>query len=244
MPHRVSESERRPARDSAGLGESMGANAGQRWAEGPREEQWVGRLRYVVVPILAVLAIAAAIYFLEDKSNVSEPGQGPAQAASGGATGASRPVQVNASSEELARTPAPRVGFPAPDFTLANLDGKPTKLSDFRGQAVFLNFFATWCSPCRAEMPDILATYEENKAKGALVLAIDLQEDAPTVRNYADSLGLTFPIVLDRSGQVAALYRLTALPTSYFIDKDGVVRDMQIGALSKTLMQNKLNKAM
>ncbi|MCL4395267.1 MAG: redoxin domain-containing protein, partial [Chloroflexi bacterium] len=145
---------------------------------------------------------------------------------------------------ELGQVPAPRIGFPAPDFILTSVDDAATRLSDFKGRAVFLNFFASWCPPCRAEMPDILATYEEYKAEGAVVLAVDLQEEQKIVRDYAEAVGLTFPIVLDRSGRVSALYRITAIPTSFFIDKDGVVRDMQIGAMSKTLMQGKLEKAL
>jgi peroxiredoxin len=216
----------------------------QGWQAPPPPEQWVGRVRYVVVPILAVIAIAAAIYLLEEKPSETDVAEVQTQGQSGVASGSARPVQVTASSEELARTPAPRIGYPAPDFTLTDLEGKPTRLSDFRGQTVFLNFFATWCPPCRAEMPDILATHEENRMKGATVLAVDLQEDAKTVRNYADSVGLTFPIVLDRTGRVSALYRITALPTSFFIDKDGMIRDMQIGALSKSLMETRLRKAL
>lgn len=237
MPRTMSHSEQ-PAIDSFGtdLFERLSADA--------HREPWLGRLRYVVVPVLAVLAIVATIYILEDKPIETEPDQKVARATNAESSGAARPVQVTASGEELARTPAPRIGYPAPDFTLTNLDGRATKLSEFRGQAVFLNFFASWCPPCRAEMPDILVIYEENKMRGAVVLAVDLQEEQLTVRNYADIARLTFPIVLDRTGQVAALYRITAIPTSFFIDKDGVVREMQIGAMSKTLMQSKFQKAM
>lgn len=208
-----------------------------------RKEPWIGRARNVVVPVVAVLAIFLVIYLLEDKPADSELPQEQPQA-SGVASGSAQPVRVTASGEELARTPAPRIGYPAPAFTLNNLDGKQVKLSDFQGQTVFLNFFASWCPPCRAEMPDILATYEENKLKGVVVVGVDLQEEAQIVRDYAGNVGLTFPIVLDRTGQTSALYRITAIPTSFFIDRDGVIREMQIGAMSKSLMLAKLKKAM
>lgn len=205
----------------------------------PAQEPWLGRLRYVVVPVIAVLAIAAAIYILQGGGGDSGADSASAQ------PGASSAVNVAAPSGDAAKTPAPRIGFQAPDFALASLDGTPVKLSDFRGKTVFLNFFASWCPPCRAEMPDVLATYQQNaQANNMVVLAVDMQEESSVVSNYASSVGLTFPIVLDRSGSVAGLYRITAIPTSFFIDKDGVVRDMQIGAMSKDLMLSRLGKAL
>jgi cytochrome c biogenesis protein CcmG/thiol:disulfide interchange protein DsbE len=206
---------------------------------GPPREAWVGRLRYVVVPILAVLAIAVAIYVLEGGNGLSGDGSADLARASGVSA-----VNLGAPTGDAARVPAPRVGYPAPDFTLTSLDGKPTKLSDFRGKTVFLNFFATWCPPCRAEMPDIAATYAGMNHDEAVVLAVDLQEETSIVANYASSVELTFPIVLDRSGYVSAMYRINGLPTSFFIDKEGVIRDMQIGPMSKQMMQSRLQKAM
>lgn len=198
----------------------------------PPREPWIGRLRYIVVPIIAVVAIVAAIYLLDDSRNSPDQGQ----------LGASSAVSIAGRGGAQPGT-APRIGYPAPDFTLTNLDSKQTKLSDFRGKTVFLNFFASWCPPCRAEMPDIVATYQENVNSDVVVLAVDIEEEPEVVAAYAKSAGLTFPIVLDRSGYVTSLYRITAIPTSFFIDKEGVVRDMQIGALSKSLMAQRLSKA-
>jgi peroxiredoxin len=200
------------------------------------QEAWLGRLRYVVVPVLAVLAIVTAIYLLQGGNGsavdaVNQPG-------------ASNPVNVGAPSGSAAKVPAPRVGHPAPDFTLTSLDRQPAKLSDYRGKTVFLNFFATWCPPCRAEMPDIMATYEQNKDNDVVVLLVNMQEEPGVVSNYASSVGLPFPIVLDRSGYVSSMYRITAIPSSFFIDKDGVVQAMQIGAMSKDLMESRLQKAL
>lgn len=208
----------------------------------PAQEAWIGRLRYVVVPIIAVLAIVTAIYLLDDANSGGSKAGG--LGATGEEAGAANAVNVALAGGDGPTTPAPRVGYAAPEFTLTGLDGKPVKLSDFRGKAVLLNFFASWCPPCRAEMPDIESTYEENKAAGAVVLAVDMQEEAGVVSNYATATGLTFPIVLDRSGLVATNYRITALPTSFFIDKDGVIRDMQIGAMSKNIMLSRLKKVL
>lgn len=218
-------------------GEASGAEDTSPAAETPQQEPWIGRLRYVVVPILAVLAIVTAIYLLQGGNGDSGASSAELQ------PGAANPVNVGAPGGDAAAIPAPRVGSPAPDFTLTDLNGKQVKLSDYRGKTVFLNFFATWCPPCRAEMPDIQATYDENKGQDVVVLAVNMQEERDTVIDYASAAGLTFPIVLDRSGYVTAIYRISAIPTSFFIDKEGVVRDMQIGAMSKKLMVGRLQKA-
>lgn len=212
------------------------------FAAPPPREAWLGRLRYVIVPIIAVLTIATAIYWLEDANG--DLGDKSAVGADQTASGAASPVQFVPLTDEAAKTPAPRIGSPAPGFTLNGLDGKPVKLSDFRGQTVFLNFFASWCAPCRTEMPDIRDTYLEMKDNGVVVLAVDMQEEAGVVRDYATAAGLSFPVALDRAGAVTSLYRITAIPTSFFIGKDGVVRDMQIGAMSKSLMRQRLQKAL
>ena len=130
MPKLIPQFEREPAVDS------LIGNADRQLPSPLPKEQWFGRLRYIVVPILAVLAIATAIYVLEDEPDVPQGGADAVQGTGAEATGSARPVRVTASAEELARTPAPRIGYAAPDFTLAGLDGKPSRLSDFRGSAV------------------------------------------------------------------------------------------------------------
>jgi peroxiredoxin len=116
------------------------------------------------------------------------------------------------------------IGEPAPEFTLPDLDGAPVSLDDYRGSPVLLNFFATWCAPCRLEMPHLQAAYEEHAAEGLVVLAIDLQESPELVRGYMDELGLTFPAVLDSDSVVSlSKYRVGTLPTSVLIDREGEV---------------------
>jgi peroxiredoxin len=136
--------------------------------------------------------------------------------------------------------PAPRVGKPAPDFRLVGLDGQPVQLSELRGHPVWLSFWATWCPPCRAENPDIQAVYQANKENGLVVLAVNIGEETSTVRGYADRTGLTFSIVLDQATEVAAMYRIVGIPTHYFIDAEGVVRDWRIGSMSRTTMDRKV----
>jgi thiol-disulfide isomerase/thioredoxin len=117
-------------------------------------------------------------------------------------------------------------------------------LSQFRGRPVWINFWATWCPPCRAENPDIQSVYDANKDQGLVVLAIDLGEDGDTVRNYASRVGLTFTIGLDQTTEVAALYRIVGIPTHFFVDRDGIIREWRIGGLSKKVMEKKVQEIM
>ena len=127
------------------------------------------------------------------------------------------------------RPPLPRSGYPAPDFTLETLEGKTVTLSDLNGEVVLINFWATWCPPCRAEMPAIQEVYEEYRDQGFTVLAVNQRESQGRVAAFMDELGLTFPVPLDREGRVSARYRVNALPTTFFVDRAGIIRDVTIG---------------
>ena len=133
-----------------------------------------------------------------------------------------------------------KIGEPAPDFTLPTPDGEPLSLRDFQGQVVLINFWATWCPPCRLEMPYLQAAYERYKEQGFTVLAVDQQESPEAVRAYFQELGLTFPTVIDGTGEVSSLYRVLALPTTYFVDRDGIVQIMHRGAMTEQQLENYL----
>jgi len=120
--------------------------------------------------------------------------------------------------------------LPSVDFQLPDLSGADKKLSDYRGQVVFLNFWATWCGPCRSEMPAMESVYQELKDDGFVILAVDLGEDRETVQNFADDLGLSFPIVLDQAGEVGGAYEARSIPTTYLIGKDGNILGRAVGA--------------
>jgi peroxiredoxin len=138
----------------------------------------------------------------------------------------------------------PRLNQPAPDFVLQDLTGTPVRLSDLKGQAVMINFFATWCSPCRQEMPDLQAAYAANKDKGFVLLAVNLtaQDDVKAIPAYVKQLGLTFPILLDTKNDVTTLYRIGPLPTSFFIDRGGIVRAIHQGVVSPQLLNTYIAK--
>ena len=126
------------------------------------------------------------------------------------------------------------IGKPAPDFSLKNIDGKEIHLSDFAGKPVMINFWATWCPPCQKEMPEIKKFYENNKASGLVVLSINAtsQDNIDNVKETIQKDQLTFPVLLDESGQVAWQYQLNGLPTSFFIDSQGIIREIQVGEVN------------
>lgn len=132
---------------------------------------------------------------------------------------------------------AARIGEPAPDFTLSTPDGKNVTLSDYRGRPVLVNFWATWCPPCKIEMPDIEELYQKYKDQGFTVIAVDQQESPDAVRRYFADMGLSFQPVIDSTGEIFSLYRVVALPTSYFIDADGIVRFQHRGLMTRDQME-------
>lgn len=116
------------------------------------------------------------------------------------------------------------IGEPAPTFSLPGVGGQQIALADYAGSPILLNFFATWCQPCRAEMPHLQAAHTDHEVDGLVVLAVDVQEAAELVGPFMDELGLTFPAVIDADGEVSlGLYRVGTLPTSVLIDRDGSV---------------------
>jgi peroxiredoxin len=143
------------------------------------------------------------------------------------------------------KIPAPQQGFPAPDFELKTLTGEFVKLSDLRGQAVLVNLWATWCPPCRAEMRTIETIYNEYRDQGFMVLAVNMtyQDDPLKITPFVNEQGLTFPILLDETGATANAYQLKSLPSSYFINREGVINEVVIGgpmaeALLRTRIEN------
>ncbi|MGH7382042.1 MAG: redoxin domain-containing protein [Candidatus Methylomirabilales bacterium] len=124
----------------------------------------------------------------------------------------------------------PEVGYLAPDFSLPSLGGQTVRLSDLRGKAVLLNFWATWCAPCRLEMPTMDKAYQEYKSRGLEVLAVSLDAGSKSaVKNFMNELKLSFPVILDPDMEVLRLYRMVGIPASFLIDKQGIVRHREVG---------------
>lgn len=146
-------------------------------------------------------------------------------------------------SSTAGEVPAPQQGFLAPDFELKTPTGETVKLSDLRGQAVLVNLWATWCPPCRAEMQSIERVYNEYKDQGFTVLAVNMtyQDAALEIMPFVEQQGLTFPILLDETGEMANAYQLKSLPSSYFINRDGIINEVVIGGpMAEALLRTRI----
>jgi len=134
----------------------------------------------------------------------------------------------------------PEVGEPAPQFALRDPGGKVVRLSDFEGKVVWINFWASWCGPCRRELPDIQELAQEFGDEGLVVLALNDMESSETAESFWQELGLDIKILLDSSGAVGDQYRLAGLPSSFFIDREGVLKAAQPGLLTEGQMRDRL----
>lgn len=179
------------------------------------------RLARSLVLTLSLCAAAAAFIWFFD----SPPGAEGSQA-----------VTLSAA----ASGPAPRPGSLAPDFQLPSLDGGVIDLQSLRGKPVWITFWASWCPPCRAESPELIAAYQRHAADGLVILAIDVGEDPAAVAQYVEKAGLPFSIGMDRTTAVAAQYRVRGLPTHYFVDAEGVLRETKIGPMGAKEIERRL----
>jgi len=142
-------------------------------------------------------------------------------------------------------TQSPQVGNPAPDFQFQDPDGHATSLNALQGKPVLINFWATWCGLCRSEMPYIQAIYEEWSDQELVLLAINLGESSSTVEAFMQSNNLSFTVLLDTTQVTAQGYNISGIPTTFFIDKDGIIQDKVIGAFqNKAQIENRLDKIM
>jgi len=147
------------------------------------------------------------------------------------------------SSQPIPLTTAPYVGALAPDFTAQTISGDSLILRDFTagdGTPVVLNFWATWCPPCRVEMPHFEAASHLYAGEIA-ILGVNQAESATTITDYANDHGLTYPLLIDREMKVNNLYGVLNLPTTVFIDRNGVVREVLIGTISQAVLEQRID---
>ena len=133
----------------------------------------------------------------------------------------------------------------APDFRLKNLEGQLVTLSEFRGKPVLINFWASWCQPCREEMPYLQQVYDEWASKGLVLLTIDIGETPATIKKFFAENNLSLPVLLDTDKEVSQEYGITGVPETFLIDKNGIIRKKQIGAYpNKKAIENDLSLIM
>lgn len=138
----------------------------------------------------------------------------------------------------------PQVGLRAPDFTLQAIDGKTYTLSALAGRPVLINYWATWCIPCKAELPILQKLYLEYQQKGMLIISVDAidQDSTDKVQGLVDQFGMTFPVLLDQGGQFANLYQTIFFPTTILVDASGVIREINLGDASEAELRLSMEK--
>ncbi|MFC4712684.1 peroxiredoxin family protein [Planococcus dechangensis] len=180
--------------------------------------------KMIVLLTVAIVIIALAVWAVIDN-------QREERALNNMALGSN--VDFLPTDEGLAR------GEAAPDFELTTLTGEQMRLSDYRGKAVILNFWATWCPPCRAEMPHMQDFYENQQDNDVEVVAVNLTTEdrgLSTIENFVEEYALSFPIPMDVDGEIGALYQAFSIPTSYVIDREGIVRHKIVGPMNEEMM--------
>lgn len=198
------------------------------------------------IAILVIAAIAAGVVLLDEGDDGGT--------AAGGATPQSiayvGPVYHVCDGDTAAANgiapsgDPPVVDKPAPDFALCDRTGAfAMKLSDMRGKVVWLNFWATWCVPCKRELPDIQALYDEFRADGLEVLVINYRESESTALGFLPELGVSMPAVIDRSGSLYDQYHLIGLPDSFFIGRDGNIATVYYGYVNDEIARGRLRTA-
>lgn len=148
--------------------------------------------------------------------------------------------RMPAGGESTVLPPAPAIGHPAPLFSLPALAGDTISLADLHGQPVVLNFWASWCGPCRAEMPELQRLHNRLGPAGVVVLGVNQGEPPETAAGFMQQLGLSFPVALDQRTGVSQQYLVNSLPTTFFIDRDGVIRNTFIGPMSDAVLAQNL----
>jgi peroxiredoxin len=191
-----------------------------------RRREYSGPGSTLGLAMLIVIVVGVSLWFFEFRD---DGGSGGTDSHGFGV------VSLPAGANSTGKSAAAEVGRAAPDFKLQSPDGSATTLDSYRGKYVLLNFWASWCGPCRGETPDLQRLYTGSSAKtpGLVVLGVNQQEDAGTASGFVKEFGLTYPIVLDRSGGVSQAYRASSgLPISFLVDPNGVIQQIYRGRIS------------
>lgn len=188
-----------------------------------RRREYSGPGSTLGLAALVVLVVAGLIWWFEFRGDT---GVAPSGASGLGVVGL--PQELN----PTGRPPSAEVGRAAPDFRLAALEGEPVQLSQFRGQYVLVNFWASWCGPCRGETPDLVSLSQRTEGRGLVVIGVNQQESRETAAAFASEFAVPYPVLLDPDGEVSVSYRVgSGLPITMLIDPSGVIQHVYIGQL-------------
>ncbi|MEO9254959.1 MAG: TlpA disulfide reductase family protein [Tepidiformaceae bacterium] len=191
-----------------------------------RRREYSGAGSTLGIAMLIVIVVGVSLWFFEFRDNGSSGGTD---------SNGFGVVSLPAGSNRTGKSAAAEVGRAAPDFKLQMPDGSATSLDAYRGKYVLVNFWASWCGPCRSETPDLQRLYTGNsdKTPGIVVLGVNQQEDVGTAAGFLKEFGLSYPVVLDRSGSVSEAYRASSgLPISFLVDPTGVIQQIYRGRIS------------
>ena len=197
-------------------------------------------MKKIILPLVAVLVFGISIYTVsnynknkgKDSNTTSNTKPGTSSANENAPTYTASPTVKSSETDKI----------PAQNFKLEDLNGKKVSLSDFKGKKVFLNFWASWCPPCKGEMPDIEKLQIETKDTDLVILAVNMGEDSTTAKSFMEKNKYSFTVLLDSDQSIAAKYNISAIPTSFFIDKKGnIVYSIQ-GGMTLEQMKDNISK--
>lgn len=195
--------------------------------------RWIRAVQSLILPLGLLAVILGGLWYWDSRGGSGSP-----------ADDAYGAVELPAARNSTGRSPAPEVGRAGPDFLLERPDGGTLRLSDLQGQPIVLNFWASWCAPCRAEMPELVRAYAEHRDAGLEIVAVNLQETNDKVLSFAEEFGIEFPIAIDRDGELKDIWRLGGpfggIPSSYFLDEAGVVQDIVYGPLTDEMLAERI----
>jgi len=206
-------------------------------------------MKKILITLVALFVIGGSIYtvYNYNKSNDNYPSsintkENTSSNQNGDPSNSNSSSEQNSTNTDLNNSNATEViKVKAMDFKLKDLNGKEVSLSDFKGKKIFLNFWASWCPPCKAEMPEMERLYEETKDSDLVILAVNLGDDKSTVQEFITNNKYNFKVLLDTDTNVASKYGIVSIPTSYFIDKDGKIINKHIGSMTIEDMKNYIN---
>jgi len=188
------------------------------------------RSRDWVLILMAVVALA--VWYVMRSSGAS-----PRMPASQGVATSPSELAVRATSSLSQR---PSEGALAPDLVLDTLEGERISLSDYRGKVVLVNFWASWCGPCRVEIPELQRVHSELAKRGFEILAVNVGEGADDISGFVEAVDMRFPVLLDGDARVARFYALRGIPASFLVDKAGVIRMVHVGVLTESLLRDQV----